>query len=143
MRAKKTRTRTAHEKMKSRCDNPNYNRSYRYKELDISYDPAWKTFNGFFEDMGECPEDFVLDRIDNNLGYCVENCHWVSKRDSARNREGIKLNVEKVRLIKAMLRASKQEVSLSAKCCIIADTFKVTPDAIRKIADGKNWSEIA
>ena len=138
----KTRTRIAHEHMKSRCDNPNYLRYHLYGGRGISYTPLWAHFNNFLQDMGECPEAFVLDRIDNSKGYSKDNCRWVSKRDSARNRAGIKLDVSKVRAIKKLITLLQPSMKLSTMCVKIAAEFNVDSHTIRKIERGINWGEV-
>lgn len=138
----KNRTRLAHERMKSRCDNPAYMRYHLYGGRGITYVREWASFDGFFADMGDCPDDFVLDRIDNDKNYCVENCRWISKRDSSRNRGGIKLDVEKVREIKRLIDLMRPTMKLSTMCVKIADEFEVNSHTIRKIERGINWSEV-
>ena len=76
--------------MKRRC----------YYEKDIGYHnyggrgikvcDRWLGENGFknfFEDMGPRPKGkYSLDRINNDLDYCKENCRWGTKKDQDRNR---------------------------------------------------------
>ncbi len=72
--------------MKARCASKNpYIRSC-YSDRGISYDPSWERFSGFFRDMGECPENLTLDRIDNDLGYSKENCRWASRGQQTANK---------------------------------------------------------
>lgn len=36
--------------------------------------------------MGECPEEYQLDRINNNKGYYKSNCRWATPKQNSRNR---------------------------------------------------------
>ena len=48
---------------------------------------SWRNdFRNFIADMGDCPTDFTIDRLDNRLGYFPENCKWVSKKENSCNR---------------------------------------------------------
>ena len=48
---------------------------------------SWLDFDTFFADMGECPENYTLDRKDTRLGYSKENCRWASRAEQVLNRE--------------------------------------------------------
>lgn len=93
-------TRTYHiwEGMKQRVCNDNPESfSYKYYiEKGIALeDPRWLKFENFLLDMGEAPEGKTLDRIDNNKGYCKENCRWATRTDQQNNRSNsIKIKIE-------------------------------------------------
>ena len=72
--------------MKNRCKNKNHPRYARYGGRGVTITPRWSKFENFLEDMGERPEGLTLDRIDNEMGYCKENCQWSSYKEQAMNR---------------------------------------------------------
>lgn len=45
----------------------------------------WLSFDNFYSDMGECPEGFSLERIDNTGNYEPANCKWIPRREQGRN----------------------------------------------------------
>ena len=74
-------------RMKDRCLNQNHKYYHLYGGRGITVDEKWMQFEGFFEDMGKMPAPgYSLDRIDNDLGYCKENCRWIPRRDQPKNR---------------------------------------------------------
>ncbi len=72
--------------MKQRCTNPK-DRSYcNYGERGINVSEKWlESFENFFADMGEAPKGKSLERLNNEIGYCKENCAWVGRKQQARN----------------------------------------------------------
>lgn len=73
-------------KMKIRCNNPNQTYYDYYGGRGITYDPRWETFEPFLEDMGERPDGYSLDRIDNDGNYTKANCKWSTPSEQAYNR---------------------------------------------------------
>jgi hypothetical protein len=52
-----------------------------------------RDFRAFLRDMGECPDDLTLERIDVNGNYEPRNCLWISKPLQAKNRRSnVKVN---------------------------------------------------
>lgn len=61
-----------------RCDNPEAQGYKYYGGKGISYPEHWKTFEGFFMDMGLSYTDGMsIDRLDHNKDYSKENCQWI------------------------------------------------------------------
>lgn len=85
--------------MKERCSNPQNNRYHQYGGRGITVCDDWKNnfqafydwamANGYDENAprGQC----TIDRIDNDKGYCPDNCRWVNmkiQRHNQRNAKG-------------------------------------------------------
>ncbi len=74
-----------------RCTNSNNSRYKDYGGRGIRVCEAWRSFDHFFEDMGERPPNTSIDRIDNNKGYYKANCRWATRKEQARNTRTNKL----------------------------------------------------
>ena len=72
--------------MRRRCS-PKSEDAKHYYLRGIKVCKEWDDFSLFKRDMGESfKEELELDRIDNNKGYCKENCRWVTHRENILNR---------------------------------------------------------
>lgn len=80
--------------MKTRCENPNHEAFHRYGGRGIRFDPKWKSFDSFKEDMYETylahvkefgEKDTSINRTDNNKNYSKENCEWATKKEQSLN----------------------------------------------------------
>ena len=73
--------------MKTRCYNKNSEPYRWYGARGIKVCDRWlESFWNFVEDMGDRPEGFTLERLDNNKCYEPENCAWVSMQENIKNR---------------------------------------------------------
>jgi len=118
--------------MVRRCHNPSHHAFKHYGARGIKVCDKWKTFGGYFEDMGNRPHGLSLERIDNSLGYFKENCKWATATEQARNRRTTKLDEIKVVQIKRMLENGVTQSAIAAQ-------FDVTRGAIGHIACGATW----
>jgi hypothetical protein len=81
----------------TRCLNPNHPNYKYYGGRGITIDERWHDFMYFIEDMYELYEYHIenfgkgtkncqLDRIDNDRGYCKDNCRWATAKVNQNNR---------------------------------------------------------
>ena len=81
--------------MLNRCYNSACDAWSNYGGRGIAVCDEWlgdDGFEHFFRDMGRVPSpNFSLDRINNSLGYSIENCRWATDKEQARNRRTTKL----------------------------------------------------
>lgn len=80
-------TRTYHcwRGMMHRCFNVRAREYPQYGGRGITVCPEWRTFIGFFQDMGECPPHKSIDRINNHGNYEPSNCRWATYQQQNQN----------------------------------------------------------
>jgi hypothetical protein len=81
-----TRTYAAWNNMHARCYNPASEKYADYGRRGITVCERWHSYDAFVDDMGECPEDLTLDRIDNDGNYELGNTRWATRTQQARNK---------------------------------------------------------
>ena len=77
--------------MKQRCYNKKDKMYQSYGGRGIEVCLEWHDFVAFYEDMGDRPEGYELDRVDNNKGYSKNNCRWVDRATNMRNRSNTRI----------------------------------------------------
>jgi len=83
------------ESMKGRCLNPNHKAYLRYGGRGIGIEEiSWLDFVPFrnWALSSGYKEGLSLDRIDNNKGYCPQNCCWITRGDNSRKDKGLSVN---------------------------------------------------
>lgn len=84
---KPTRTYNIWINMISRCTNPSNPQWSDYGGRGVKVCNRWRySFKYFLADMGECPPNLTIDRINNNGGYAPYNCKWSDRFEQARNK---------------------------------------------------------
>ncbi len=85
-REKRTRSYAAWANMLNRCTNLSDAKYPRWGGRGIKVCKSWHTFESFYADMGEPPDDHSLDRIDNDGDYKPSNCRWATALQQVHNR---------------------------------------------------------
>ena len=80
-----------------RCENPNCKAYKDYGGRGIKVCERWYSFENFYEDMGNCPEDKSIDRIENDGDYELGNCKFSTSLEQANNRRSISHGIHKQR----------------------------------------------
>lgn len=83
----KTETYTSWQAMINRCNDVKHEAYHNYGGRGIKVCERWLTsFANFYEDMGERPSEYTLDRIHVNGDYEPGNCKWSSKKEQSWNK---------------------------------------------------------
>lgn len=81
-----TRTYRIWQNMKTRCMNTKSQFYEQYGGRGITVCEKWMKFEGFIDDMGECPPGMTIDRKNNDQGYEKDNCRWATSKEQSNNR---------------------------------------------------------
>lgn len=73
--------------MKARCYSNCNKKHGNYHKNNIQVCEQWKnSFKNFIDYMGNCPEGYSLDRINNKGDYEPSNCRWADNHTQSNNR---------------------------------------------------------
>src|SRR5690349_16996798 len=87
----KTRVYEVWKGMKQRCSNPKHISYPYYGGRGIRVTPEWEEFENFYADMGDPPDDYEIDREDNDGDYTKDNCRWVPARTNRLNKSDARM----------------------------------------------------
>lgn len=74
-------------KIRQRCLNKKDNQYVDYGGRGIGISNDWLVYANFIRDMGRRPSaNHSIERINNNLGYCKENCKWATTKEQSINK---------------------------------------------------------
>ena len=78
--------------MHSRCENPHHVGYKNYGSKGISVCEEWGNFENFYNwaIKNGYNDSLTIDRIDSSLGYCPENCRFVTIEENERNKSRVK-----------------------------------------------------
>lgn len=82
----KVRTFKRWQTMMRRCYDVSHRNFNRYGGRGIMVCNRWQVYQTFSDDMGLCPPDMTLDRLDNAKGYEPGNCRWATWAQQSGNR---------------------------------------------------------
>lgn len=77
--------------MRQRCNNPKSMSYMNYGARGIAICSQWDDFDVFLADMGARPSlQHTIERVDNDKGYCPDNCVWATRSDQGKNTRRVK-----------------------------------------------------
>ena len=128
--------------MLQRCSNPKCRDYCNYGGRGIRVCSIWQnSFIRFIQDMGECPEFYTLERVDNDGPYSPENCEWSSRYSQSKNKRKYKNNTTGFTGVRRV-RVSGWEACIGVKGSRIhLGTYNSLEEAAyaRKKAEEKYW----
>lgn len=121
--------------MHTRCENPNHVNYSNYGGRGITVCEEWSGKDGFYN-FSKWGKDtwrpgLTLDRIDNEKGYCPDNCRWATINEQLRNRRntlffeylGMKLTIKEIAQLEKISDA-KLRYRLTQKGMSLLDAIK-------------------
>jgi len=121
--------------MRGRCHSKSSGNYQYYGGNGVEIDSRWDDFDNFLKDMGERPDNHVLDRIDAEQGYGPGNCRWITQAHNIRRKRCVKMSNGKRRLAKWYYGFAGMSHSW------IAQELGVSRKTISFLLNWQTWSE--
>jgi hypothetical protein len=118
--------------MISRCFNKNNDAYKDYGERGITVCDRWLVFENFYDDMGEMPHRFSIERIDVNGNYEPSNCKWILKNRQATNKRTTVLSENDVREIRNLRKENLTMKDIGLR-------FGASAQLVYQVLSGKAW----
>lgn len=131
-REKAAKMRASFDAMHNRCSGKSKYHLKAYVERGITVCEEWKKFPKFYEDMEATWQlGLQLDRKDNDLGYCKQNCRWATIKVQQINKRSVKCT-EKI----------AEEIRLSPlRNCELMKIYNFSSAQVSRIKTGKRWKQ--
>lgn len=120
--------------MKNRCDSPTHPQRQYWGQKGIEVCPEWQQYETFaaWARANGYREGLYLDRRENHLDYCPENCRWITSQQSAANRGTTKLTPDTVAEIRRRYAAGEMQKNLAVE-------FGIARNTVSNTVTRKNW----
>ena len=112
--------------------NPNNDDYHNYGGRGITVCTRWDSWENFLEDMGLPTMNQTLDRKDSNGNYEKDNCRWTDITTQGRNRRGVVLSEDDVKMIHKLWCNNWKQKDIAAR-------FGVGRSAIGHVINRRNW----
>jgi hypothetical protein len=111
--------------MKQRCTNPKNPKYHRYGGRGIDIAQEWMTIQGFWDwaQTSGWEEGLTIDRIDNDKGYCPENCRWVTAAINSKKKRTTKITFEQAKQIRERIDSGENEYDLAREYGVVNGTI--------------------
>ena len=118
-------------KMRARCNNKKDHKYPCYGGRGISVCDRWNDFVCFFEDMGNCPNGYSIERKNNDGNYEPSNCCWADSYTQSQNKRNtfiVKLNDKKMSFAEAIRTLGISVAGAASRISINKETHQQAVD---------------